>query len=107
MGLKHPNPAHPFNQPTFPNKSIHDDWSLLEFEDMLAFFRHRGIESYSVFKRTKRLFTHCVDKGWILHLLPYLSHNAATYREAHRLHARAMTRIQRKQSNAVTSTENR
>lgn len=98
--LSHPNPKHPFNH-IGKNGTKHADWSLLTFEEALDYVKPIG--NYTVFKHQhSRMFIHCTEAGWLLHLLPYIAHSQRSYSEAVELHNRAMDRLQRKQAKEKT-----
>jgi hypothetical protein len=72
------------------------DWSLVTYDEMVAFCKERQL-TYSMFRRDfARLYQNAVDRGWILHLLPYIKHDVRSYRHASAAHERAMKRIKTK-----------
>ena len=93
----HHNPKHPFNHIGGRGGSKLADWSLLTFEEALDYVKSIG--NYGIFKHQHgRMFIHCTEAGWLLHLLPYIAHSNRSYLEAVELHNRAMDRLQRKQA---------
>jgi hypothetical protein len=67
------------------------------YDEVLAIVKTIG--NYSIFKNSHaRLFQHAADQGWLMYLLPYVSHSQRSYHDAVGIHNRAMDRAQRKEA---------
>lgn len=71
------------------------------FEEAVAYAKE--MRTWSVFKhRNLATYQHIVDQGWLLHLMPYLVHNANSYTSAKKDHNKSMARLARKEAQTKT-----
>lgn len=104
MTWHHANPKHPFNH-MGASAGKTSDWSLLTFEEALDYVKTIG--NYTIFKNQhSRMFVHVTEAGWLMHVLPYISHSNRSYTEAVEFHNRAMDRLQRRQAKERKNASN-
>jgi hypothetical protein len=88
---------HPEYNRLAPEKANALNWSRVTFEEALDHVK--TISNYTLFRNQHgELYSHVVNQGWLLMLLPYISHSQQSYREAVVAHEAAMDAISRREA---------